>query len=281
MIMEDHIMEDSPVETDQQDDVYLDLAMTTTDTIKKALWTLKTSQRVKIHVSWIKKVKLSSDEYHQFVLLLNEDKENHTKEKSRYVKHYLVFLLTNDFRYNYRPHLSQLTIKLSGMVHDIFTSELCSAISNWVEWIATTSPEPMASIFERVAFKGCSEIKKLRLGSYFGTQDPNSSALVKHSPDAAFWMGGSSYPTIVIESFYYNDPATMAELAREYIVGSNGHIKVVVGFDLFESEEKQSPTVSVWRGKVTRTSNGMQRLEFSQTVIEKVNYILGTYHYQH
>ncbi|KAJ8059729.1 hypothetical protein OCU04_011373 [Sclerotinia nivalis] len=68
----------------------------------------------------------------------------------------------------------------------------------------------------------------------------------KHDPDAQFRHPRARFPGIVIEVSYSQKRKNLDFLADDYIIGSNGNIKVVVGIDV-EYKNTKKATLSVWR----------------------------------
>ncbi|KAK2624196.1 hypothetical protein QTJ16_006146 [Diplocarpon rosae] len=87
-----------------------------------------------------------------------------------------------------------------------------------------------------------------------------------HSPDAQFRHSEAHYPGIVIEVSYTQKRKDLRKLADQYILGSDGDIKVVVGLDIEYKASKQA-TLSVWRPAIVKNQVGEKEL-VSQAVIE-------------
>ncbi|KAI9860739.1 MAG: hypothetical protein M1813_005662 [Trichoglossum hirsutum] len=70
----------------------------------------------------------------------------------------------------------------------------------------------------------------------------------KRCPDAAFSHPDDQYPGIVIETSYSQRVRNVEKAADEYIMMSNGNIKMVICFDVeYRPNNQQVDTVSLWR----------------------------------
>jgi hypothetical protein len=90
----------------------------------------------------------------------------------------------------------------------------------------------------------------------------------KHSPDASFKHVQAKYPGIVMEVSYTQKRQDLPLLAHDYIIGSRGNIKVVVGIDLEYTGKKA--TLSVWRPQIRVNGAGEKRLFVHRTLSKQV-----------
>lgn len=70
---------------------------------------------------------------------------------------------------------------------------------------------------------------------------------LRRQPDAQFQHDRAAYPGVVIEVSYSQDGKDLDKLAWNYIQGSNGDIKVVIGIDI--NLGASPSTISLWRRK--------------------------------
>jgi hypothetical protein len=75
----------------------------------------------------------------------------------------------------------------------------------------------------------------------------------RRDPDGQFQHKDAAFPGVVIEVSYTQDGKNLRKLARDYIWGSNGDIKVVIGIDINYGRES---TVLLWRPKYVRETTG-------------------------
>jgi hypothetical protein len=72
---------------------------------------------------------------------------------------------------------------------------------------------------------------------------------------------------VVLEVSYSQDGKNLRKLAQDYILYSNGDIKVVVGMDI--NYGGRDSTVSLWRPKYTPSNDETDILEVRQEVAYK------------
>lgn len=90
-----------------------------------------------------------------------------------------------------------------------------------------------------------------------------------HSPDIQFQHAYAKYPGVIIEIAYSQKIKALAVLAEEYIVGSNGNIRVVIGIDIdYRGTNKAS--ISVWRPHQRLNAAGQSVTSIEQTVTGQV-----------
>ena len=94
-----------------------------------------------------------------------------------------------------------------------------------------------------------------------------------HDPDASFRHLKAKYPGIVIEVSYSQKRKDLRYLADDYILGSNGNIRAVVGLDI-EYRGKMA-TLSVWQPRILINDDGSAELQAEQTVTDQVCLIIG------
>lgn len=84
---------------------------------------------------------------------------------------------------------------------------------------------------------------------------------------------------MIFEVSYSQKQRDLGRLADDYILGSDGNIRVVVGLDIeYQSKSKEASnkaaTLSVWRPKITLDGN-TQELTAHQEVADLVRYYLA------
>jgi len=91
----------------------------------------------------------------------------------------------------------------------------------------------------------------------------------RHDPDGGFGHLQAAYPGVVIEVVSCPQKRKfLGHLVHEYILGSKGKIRVVVGFDIEEG------TLSVWRSDIITNEAGQKEVVAQQTVINQVARII-------
>lgn len=92
-----------------------------------------------------------------------------------------------------------------------------------------------------------------------------------HEPDAAFGLYDAQWPGVVIEVSYSQKSKMLKDLAEDYILGSNGNIRVVVGLEI-EYRQSKKATLSIWRPQYVEHEDGQQDLVSTETVWSQVTY---------
>ncbi|KAK4446492.1 hypothetical protein QBC34DRAFT_411313 [Podospora aff. communis PSN243] len=144
-------------------------------------------------------------------------------------------------RFDYDPENSLLTIRMPSPVHDFFTNLLAIEIRDQLKEIAERA-DNAGDFAGKIEVGGSSRIF-LREGitdESLGT----AGQAVRREPDGQFQHPDAAYPGVVIEVSYSQDGKDLKKLASDYILRSNGDIKVVLGIDINYGEKS---TVSVWR----------------------------------
>jgi hypothetical protein len=96
-----------------------------------------------------------------------------------------------------------------------------------------------------------------------------------HVPDGSFQHSKAQYPGVIIEVSYSQKRKDLPRLADDYILGSDGNIRAVIGLDI-EYRGKMA-TLSVWRPRVLINNDGSEELQAEQTIINQVCLIIRTY----
>ncbi|KAH0550998.1 hypothetical protein GP486_007640 [Trichoglossum hirsutum] len=160
-------------------------------------------------------------------------------------------------RYDYDPEFSQLIVRMTTPTHDLFIVKVEEEIKSQLKAISSSPNQLVAEAARKVERQGTSRILL--------TNDmTDNSKYPKHSPDAAFRHEAATYPGVVIEVSYSQKRKDLPYLAENYIIGSQGSVRAVVGLDI-EYYGSKKATVSVWRPKLW--NDGEQLIfEVEQTV---------------
>jgi hypothetical protein len=104
------------------------------------------------------------------------------------------------------------------------------------------------------------------------TSEPSTETKpLQHEPDASFRHLHAEYPGVVLEVSYSQKRKDLPRLAHDYIVQSNGNIKIVVGLDI-EYQGSKKATLSVWRAQVVINERDGQKELIAAQIIDKVRY---------
>ena len=101
------------------------------------------------------------------------------------------------------------------------------------------------------------------------TRAGTSTLLDQHEPDISFTCDGAKWPGVIIELSYGQKRKDLPRLADDYIIGSDGNVKVVVGIDI-EYRGARTATISAWRPKLMVDEDGQEELMTAQTEVDKV-----------
>jgi hypothetical protein len=71
-----------------------------------------------------------------------------------------------------------------------------------------------------------------------------------HDPDAQFQHRDARFPGVVIEVSYSQKQSALSYLADDYILGSDGEIRLVIGLDIAYDSNKAS--LLLWRPSVNK-----------------------------
>lgn len=92
----------------------------------------------------------------------------------------------------------------------------------------------------------------------------------EHCPDVSITHRLAKYPGAVIEVAHSQQGGDLVRLAQEYILGSKGNIRCVLGLKL-QYPAGNKATVSVWERRLTTLDNGKVRLGVEQTITNQVS----------
>ena len=79
----------------------------------------------------------------------------------------------------------------------------------------------------------------------------------------------AKYPGVVIEVLYAQKRKDLAIIAEDYILGSNGDIRAIIGIDV-EYRGSKKATLSVWRPGVVQNEVREAELVAEQTLVDQV-----------
>jgi hypothetical protein len=76
--------------------------------------------------------------------------------------------------------------------------------------------------------------------------EPPGDTVAQHEPDACYGTHDDQFPGVVVEVAYSQKAVALCDLAANYIVESDGDIKMVIGVDL-DYKGSRRATFSVWQ----------------------------------
>ena len=139
-------------------------------------------------------------------------------------------------------------------LHETFIRKVDGEIQFQLKALAAGSDS--AADFARSIAPTGSRRMKFKITSEPRSQQAAASAetkpLIQHEPDASFGHKDAKYPRVVIEISYSQKRKDLSRLADDYILESNGNVRIVVGLDI-EYRESKRATLSVWRPQVVKS----------------------------
>lgn len=99
--------------------------------------------------------------------------------------------------------------------------------------------------------------------------DFEGSQFGSHDPDGQFRRSEANYPGVVLEVAYPQKAKDLPYLADEYILGSDGDIRAVIGIKL-EYKESSKATLSVWEPRIVPNGVGEDELVAMQVIADEV-----------
>lgn len=162
-------------------------------------------------------------------------------------------------RFYYNGGTHKLVIRMPNKIHERLIDRVEDGIRTQIKTIASGSGK-LAEFAKRVNPSRSAEIK---------FEDSES----KYHPDASFGHDSVKYPGVVIEVAYSQKKSSLNSLADDYLVDSNGNIRVVICFKLPYPKTSHKATLSVWRPKIFATPDG-PTLESVEEVKDQVSSVV-------
>jgi hypothetical protein len=161
--------------------------------------------------------------------------------------------------------------------HEAFLSSVEREIQGQLKEIATGIDE--AAEFARdVTYRGSPRLKfpvdEVREEGGDNDRDGDEEEKISwkydsHEPDIMFQHLDAQWPGVVIEVSFSQKKKDLKNLAEDYILGSDGNIRVVVGLDI-EYKQSKKTTLSVWRPQYVECKDGQEELICARIVFDQV-----------
>ena len=215
-------------------------------------------------------VPLSPDQYKELWQHLEKDEDDsdlvgYVKAKIQYVPtHYLtqrfltaVLQLTVQ-SYDYDAFRCQFTLRQTFKPsHAVFKNRVVGHIESQLDRLRSSSNLDVATHAGKIMNMGSSHIRFHLDNAMVYESDQRCSESVTASdkeqyrcPDCSFRHRNCRDSSVVIEISHPQKRLAMNCLAEDYIFGTNGNIKVVIGLHI-EYQGRQKATMSVWVPKIT------------------------------
>lgn len=162
-------------------------------------------------------------------------------------------------RHDYDPDRELLATRMPSPTHEVFSRSLAKHLQDQLDKIARREDEA-GRFASNIISGGTARILLQEETSGRG----ESSRPRRRQPDEQFLHKDATYPGVVIEVSYSQDGRDLRRLAQDYILYSNGDIKLVIGIDII-NEDKEC-TVSSWRPRYTRVVDDFDDLQVVQEV---------------
>lgn len=159
-------------------------------------------------------------------------------------------------RYDYDPIGSKLIIRMTTTLHDTFASELVTQIKKGFENLKKSHVETQPFIDKISSLSGAMQFE-------------DDGRMFKHVPDIRFHHQDAAWPGVIIEVSYSQKRKSLIDLAENYLLASDGGIRVMVGIDL-EYKKSKEAGVSIWRLKTSRGLDGKPEGEVIQELDNEV-----------
>ncbi|KAI9652466.1 MAG: hypothetical protein M1829_001527 [Trizodia sp. TS-e1964] len=152
-------------------------------------------------------------------------------------------------------------LRMPSSTHELCTSEILEHIQALLRKYRNADSAAVRAFAEKVIATGSTDLK---LSDADGAIDGASGARYNiHSPDISFSHMQATWPGVIIEVAFSQKDKKLGRLADDYILGSDGNIRAVVGVML--EYRGQGAWVSLWR-PVVKTEEGTSVLECEQVV---------------
>lgn len=150
--------------------------------------------------------------------------------------------------------------------HELFLARVNGAILEQLLSIRNGVPGAVREFAERVQPHGSTTL--------FFKSDPTKDVLdCEHTPDAEYGCPDEKYPAVIFEISFSQKRKDLPKLARDYILGSEASVQVVIGLDI-EYRATRKATVSMWRPRWFVRDDGGKNLMAEQTVVEEVSWVV-------
>lgn len=99
-------------------------------------------------------------------------------------------------------------------------------------------------------------------------EDDEDGIIIRHNPDASFIHDDEPWPGVILEVSFSQNLKDLSYIADDYILETEGDIRVVVGLSIDYNTKKG--TISVWRPNYFTNEQGQLVLEAAETLTAQV-----------
>lgn len=142
-------------------------------------------------------------------------------------------------------------------LHEVFLARVVKEIQNQLHTFQTVD-DRSGDFAQMIKHDGGGELK-------LGSED---ETIIKHDPDASFRHCDARWPGVIIEVSFSQKFKDLPHLADDYILGTGGSIRVVIGFNV--DYNTKEGTISMWRSNHFINEQGQLVLEAAETLTAQV-----------
>jgi len=148
---------------------------------------------------------------------------------------------------------------MPSQLHDVFIARVVEEIQTRLH--AFTDIQTQSGAFVR-------KVKHNGSGRLDLSSGENGETTIRRQPDASFKHSDAHWPGVILEVSYTQKTKAMSYLADDYILETNGSIRVVVGLDIDYKTKRGA--VSIWRPAYVTNQQGELELEAAQVLYDQV-----------
>ncbi|KAJ8131301.1 hypothetical protein O1611_g2326 [Lasiodiplodia mahajangana] len=180
-----------------------------------------------------------------------------------------------ELRYEYTPSREEFLIRMPSFLHDGLAEEVGMDIGAWLRNIQNgtiCSNQKTIEIAECIGGSGTANM----------TLPATTTQTGRKGPDKAYQHSECDYPGLVIEVAWSQRELDLPQLAEDYIIGSKGEIKTVVGINIYDINDDSKgkeldnrltsarATFTIWKAECTEQGSNT-RVTVRSIVKDKVN----------
>lgn len=169
-------------------------------------------------------------------------------------------------RFDYDPETQEITFRMTTPTHDIFAKYVEDAILKELRKL----DEGHYNFVADIQTVGNARIKLVSSPNAVGASGSDTESKWKQKgPDVQFHHKLTDIPTVILEVAYTQKAKELRQLAHEYIKGSGGMVKVVVGLNI---KSNKKSTISIWRTRIeVNGETGRERVHIDNVVDSDVS----------
>ncbi|TKA62863.1 hypothetical protein B0A49_13556 [Cryomyces minteri] len=165
-------------------------------------------------------------------------------------------------RYDYDYDTQHFIIRMPTLLHERFIVQVVARLRAQLEAIAGANAE-LRHIVDAVYEQGSWTVPLGNIAESVPRQEDGEEEKCNNarSPDHAFGYKDARWPSLVLEVSYSQKRQDLSDIAYNYVQGSGGSIKTVVGLDVEytrpgKASKTKMATANVWRYKLVRDEEG-------------------------